>query len=164
MNHANDGHLSPANSARAEPYHAQLPQGREVLICDNVTHSLATPPVDRPLPMNMHTSVLLACLSVAASGFTSFIGRGQGLPQQVANRDELRIEFPHPDDWRCANEHGCIVCWNIAEEPSYVVIHYASGVEPERRKVAAGQTVEVCPDDVQDAIADFFARDGSGLI
>jgi len=110
--------------------------------------------------MNMPTCTLLACLAVAASGFTPLIGRAC----QLANRDNLRIEFPHPGDWRCANEHGCVVCWNIAGESSYVVVRYASGVEPERRKVAAGQTVEVCPDDVQDAIADFFARDGSGLI
>jgi len=60
-------------------------------------------------------------------------------------RGDLRIEFSQPSDWRCASNHGCVVCMNIADGPSYVVMRYAHEKEPHRREIASGHTLEVCP-------------------
>ena len=84
--------------------------------CDNASHFAATLADATALLMDrVRSCVLVASLMAALPALA--LGPG---PDMV--RGDLRIEFSHPSDWRCANDRGCVVCVNIADEPSDVVV------------------------------------------
>ena len=99
----------------------------------------------------MRRGALVASL-LAAVPTLALMGAEEG-PEPGTVRGSLRIEFSQPSDWRCASDHGCVVCVNIAGVPSPVVMHYADQTEPVRREIASGQSLEVCPGAPEDECA-----------
>lgn len=67
-----------------------------------------------------------------------------GSVRTLAQGDDMRIEFTHPTDFRCATRGVCIHCTNVTGATSRLAVRQGDTRDGRTHDVPPGATLELC--------------------
>ena len=62
----------------------------------------------------------------------------------LAHGDDMRITFPHPDDWRCVSSAQCTTCTNVSRTTSRLVVVQGPKRQKREHDVPSGSSIQLC--------------------